>query len=112
VSDGFPEFKLLQKRIETLEREMSSLSLSVEGLRKESTSHRADLDRLVLMVIGDEDLGLRGIVERIKSLEDLIKSLIDDKARAQRPATLTLVGVVLTAVFTLSTLMLVVLRLS
>lgn len=110
MADGFPEYKLLQKRLETVEREMASLSQSVKDLGKESRSYRADLNRLVLMVIGDEDLGLRGIVERIKGLEDLIKSISDQRRSTNEHYGAILIGVVLSAVFTLSTLVLILVR--
>lgn len=67
--DGFPEYKLLQKRLDALERQMQTLRNDVDNLLKDSRGFRADLDRLVFLLIGDEELGLPGVVERIKALE-------------------------------------------
>lgn len=110
MADGFPEYKILQRRIEVLEQQMTSMSTTTEELRKDSGSHKADLNRLVLMVIGDEDLGLRGIVERIKGLEDLIKGMSDQRRSTSEHYGAILIAVVLSAVFTLSTLVLILVR--
>lgn len=39
-------------------------------MKDEDAAFRADLNRLVLMLIGDEDLNLVGISERLKRLEE------------------------------------------
>jgi len=67
--DGFPEYKLVQKRLDALEREMISLRSDVDTLVKDNRSHQSDLDRLVYFLMGDEEMGMPGLVERIKKLE-------------------------------------------
>ena len=52
MTDGFPEYKILQKRLENLEREMTMLRNDVDALCTDTRGFRADLDRLVLMIIG------------------------------------------------------------
>jgi hypothetical protein len=67
--DGFPEYKIIQKRVDALEREMATLRTDVDALLKDNRGFRADLDRLVFLLIGDEEMGLPGVVERIKALD-------------------------------------------
>ena len=76
MADGFTEYKMLFKKVEGLERDIQMQQADFERLTEaRCPACRADIDRLILMVVGDEDLQLNGIFGRVRAVEITVEEL-------------------------------------
>jgi len=70
VNDEFSEHKTLQtKRIQDLERAMTVLRADLAELKNRDQGIRTELDKLWQIVVGDDDIAIPGLLNRIKEIE-------------------------------------------
>lgn|GEM_PF-5334434 len=70
MNDEFSEHKTLQtKRIQDLERAMTVLRADLAELKNRDQGIRTELDKLWQIVVGDDDIAIPGLLNRIKEIE-------------------------------------------
>ena len=67
--DGFPEWKLTEKRLSEVERQQLSQAQELSRLRNLAQSTRDDMGQLKTALLGNATLGMDGLLERLESLE-------------------------------------------
>lgn len=101
MNDEFSEHKTLQtKRIQDLERNMAVLRADLAELKNRDQGIRTELDKLWQIVVGDDDMGFPGLLDRIKEIERR-------PALAQR---VMLLSMAMTSVTSLATLAVILFR--
>ena len=68
--DGFPEWKLTEKRLSEVERQQLSQAQELSRLRNLAQSTRDDMGQLKTALLGNATLGMDGLLERLERLED------------------------------------------
>ena len=68
--DGFPEYKALQKQIDEIDRRVVTQAIELSRLRTISQTTRDDVTRLTTALLGNENLGMRGLLDRLEHLEE------------------------------------------
>lgn len=65
----FSHYKLLQKRIDFLEREQENLRDEVSRWRNATSSTRDNVEKITTALLGAEALGVSGIINRLDVIE-------------------------------------------
>lgn len=100
MEDEFASHKTFQtRRILDLEKEMTVLRADLNELKNRDQGLRTELDKIWQIVVGDDDVGLPGLLDRIKEIER--KPLL-----AQRFMMLSMVMTSLTSLVTLAVILL------
>lgn len=70
MEDEFAQHKTFQtKRILDLERQMTIFQADLADIKNRDQGFRTEIDKLWQIVIGDDDVGLAGLLDRIKAIE-------------------------------------------
>lgn len=70
MEDEFSQHKTRQTtRILDLERDMTILRAEMNDLKNRDQGIRTELDKFWDILVGDNDMGLTGLIERVKLLE-------------------------------------------
>ena len=72
MSEDFSHYKLLQKKIEDLEQDCVKCRAEFEALTMGHKANRMDIDKMILALFGDDEIGILGILERFRMIEDNI----------------------------------------
>ncbi|GIK36554.1 MAG: hypothetical protein BroJett011_03870 [Chloroflexota bacterium] len=88
--EEYSEIRILGVRTQNLEAQMTLARADIDKLQEQGRDSRADLDRMILLIAGDEDYNMPGLIERTKSVE-----------AARR---LTMLGLAVTTLTSLATL--------
>lgn len=94
MEDEFAQHKTHQtKRILDLEKEMTVLRADLAELKSKDHGVRTELNKTWDILVGDDDLGHTGLIQRVKTLERLV-----------------LIGLIVTSSASLATLTVILLR--
>ena len=69
MSDGFPEYKALQKQLDEIDRRAIAQAVDISRIRSVAQSTRDNLEQLRTAILGNELLGMQGLLDRLESLE-------------------------------------------
>ena len=69
MTDGFEHWKSLQKQIEEVDRRVTSQAQELSRLRNLTQNTRDSVERLMTAMLGNETLGMAGLLDRLESLE-------------------------------------------
>lgn len=67
--DGYPEWKLTEKRIGELERRVEGQAQELSRLRNMSQATRDAVEQLKTAMLGNEMLGMVGLLDRFENLD-------------------------------------------